>query len=85
MPTYDYKCKECNENFEVLCKIAEMSLPRECKHCGSLNTERFIGGAPGLGDSFAMGLVKPGDGWKEVLQKIDSTPGSVLKDNSRFL
>lgn len=86
MPTYDYKCKDCNETFEVLCKIADMSLPRECKHCGSLNTERFLGGAPGLGDSVSLGMIKPPDGFRDVLKNIhDRTPGSTLKDNSRYL
>lgn len=85
MPTYDYRCKECGNTFEVVCKIAEMDLPRTCNSCESDNTERFIGGAPLFGDPFRLGVKKLPDGFKEVLKKIDKTPGSRLKETSSFL
>lgn len=86
MPTYDFRCKDCGETFEVLCKISEMDDPRPCKHCGSDNTEKFIGGAPGLGDSASLGLVKPPAGFRDVLKNIaERNPHSTLKETSRYL
>lgn len=85
MPTYDYKCKDCESEFEVVCKISEMNDVKVCPECTSENTERFIGGAPSFGDPFRLGLKKVPDGFKEVLKKIDKSPGSRLKETSSFL
>lgn len=86
MPTYDYKCKDCETEFTKICKIAEMNEPKECPSCSSTNSEKFISEAPSIGDPIRLGVRKPDGGWKEVLQKIDQkTAGSKLKDNSKFL
>jgi putative FmdB family regulatory protein len=85
MPTYDYRCKDCTNEFEVVCKIAEMDLQRQCPECNSMETERFIGGAPAFGDPFRLGVKKLPSGFREVLKKIDKTPGSRLKETSSFL
>lgn len=85
MPTYDYRCKECAHEYEVVCKISEMNDPRPCPECESTETERFIGGAPSFGDAFRLGLKKVPEGFKDVLRKIDKTPGSRLKETSSFL
>ncbi len=86
MPTYDYKCKSCDELFEKNVKIAQMNDPQECPYCGESDSEKFIGGAPALGDPVRLGVRRIDNGFKETLQRIDSlTPGSTLKDNSRYL
>lgn len=85
MPTYDYRCKECDHVYDVVCKISEMNDIRECPECESTNTERFIGGAPLFGDAFRIGAKVLPAGFKEVLQRIDKTPGSRLKETSSFL
>lgn len=86
MPTYDYKCKSCDELFEKNVKIAQMNEPQECPYCGVSDSEKFIGGAPALGDPVRLGIRRIDNGFKETLQRIDSlTPGSTLKDNSRYL
>lgn len=86
MPTYDYKCMKCDDLFEKNVKIAQMNDPQECPSCGAFDSEKFIGGAPALGDPVRLGIRRIDNGFKETLQRIDSlTPGSTLKDNSRYL
>ena len=87
MPTYDYRCKSCELIFEKLTSISKGHDPQECPQCKSMDSERFYGvGAPSLGDPVRLGIRRPDGGFKEVLQRIhERTPGSVLKDNSRYL
>lgn len=86
MPMYDYQCKGCDELYERNVKIAEMNNPQECPYCGSTDSEKFIGGAPALGDSISLGRIKPSDGFRDVLRQIhEKTPGSILKDNNRYI
>lgn len=40
MPLYEYKCKECNESFEVLQKINSRPLEK-CIHCSG-SVEKLI-------------------------------------------
>ena len=43
MPTYEYKCDECNESFETFQKMTD-DLLKHCKRCGSENIRRVIYG-----------------------------------------
>lgn len=86
MPLYDYACKECDETFEKTVKIAQMNEKQECPYCGSMDTEKFIGGAPALGDPVRLGIRKPDGLWRDTLKTIhEKNPGSVLKDNSSYI
>lgn len=40
MPTYDYKCKKCNNTFEIFHKMSE-SPKIKCPKCGSI-AERIL-------------------------------------------
>jgi putative FmdB family regulatory protein len=42
MPTYDYKCRECGEVFEVFRHFSELDKEVKCPNCGSLKTERIF-------------------------------------------
>ena len=42
MPTYEYKCKECDSTFSLLQPIWARRKGAKCPDCGSLNTERLI-------------------------------------------
>lgn len=46
MPTYDYKCQNCEEVFEIFQKITEPPL-RECPVCGE-TLQRLISGGAGI-------------------------------------
>lgn len=85
MPMYDYACQACEEVFEKNVKIAEGHNPQECPYCGSMDTQKFIGGAPLLGDASRLDTTrKKCSGWKSVLQKINSVPGSRLRETSSY-
>jgi putative FmdB family regulatory protein len=44
MPTYQYRCKDCNRRFEVFMSYSEYGTrPVSCTHCTSKNVERRIG------------------------------------------
>lgn len=86
MPTYEYRCKDCETEFTSMRKISERAEPIECPNCKSMNSEQFIGTAPTLADPVRIGVKKPDDGFKDVLRKIhEKTPGSKLKENSRYI
>ena len=84
MPTYSYRCK-CGNEFDVLCKIAEMDDPKPCSACGGTTNERFLSAAPSMGDSVRLGIRRPDAGFREVLSRIhEKTPGSTLNQNANF-
>lgn len=82
MPLYNYQCKHCSHEFEKVLKIADMHLPSSepCPKCGvEGQVIKTISGAPNLGDPVRLGLRKPDQGFKEVMQKIHANnPGSNL-------
>jgi putative FmdB family regulatory protein len=85
MPIYDYKCKSCDHEFEKNVKMAQYQDPQECPKCNTL-ADRFVNGAPSLGDPIRLGLQKPSEGFRDVLRSIhERTPGSQLKNNSSYI
>lgn len=42
MPTYEYKCKDCDSTFAVLQPIWARRKGSKCPGCGGVNTERLI-------------------------------------------
>lgn len=47
MPTYEYKCRSCEHQFEVIQSIKDDALS-ECPECGKDEAERQISGGGGL-------------------------------------
>lgn len=79
MPTYEFRNKETGEVTEKIMKMAE----REQFLNDNPHLEQTMTSAPAMGDSVRLGLRKPDNGFKEVLQKIHSrAPGSQIKQNS---
>ncbi len=82
MPIYTVRNNLTGEVKDVTMKIAA----RDQYLLDNPDCEFIITQAPSIGDSVRLGIKRPDGAWKEVLQKIDSrTPGSTLKDNSRYL
>jgi len=42
MPTYDHKCKECGNVFEISHPFSELDRQVNCPDCGSEKTERWV-------------------------------------------
>jgi putative FmdB family regulatory protein len=42
MPTYDYRCKSCEHEFELFQKMSD-GVKRKCPECGKNTLERLIG------------------------------------------
>ena len=47
MPTYDYRCKACDHEFEEFQSMSAKPL-RKCPECGKLKLERLIGTGAGV-------------------------------------
>ena len=42
MPTYDYRCKECGHEFELVEHMSEHQEPHKCPKCGSDKVEAVL-------------------------------------------
>lgn len=65
MPTYDFRHRETGEIIEKLMKISE----RDDFLRDNPQYESVILGAPSIGDPVRLGIRKPDQGFREVLQK----------------
>ena len=65
MPKYDFRHKESGEIIELTMRISE----KEEWLKANPQYESVILGAPSLGDPLRLGLRKPDQGFREVLQK----------------
>ncbi|MDA3940255.1 MAG: zinc ribbon domain-containing protein [Spirochaetia bacterium] len=72
MPTYDYKCEQCERTFEYFQSMSDDSLTvcQECK--GPL--KRLIGGG--------LGIIFKGSGFYVTDNKSKNSNSSAAKDNS---
>ena len=89
MPTYEYRCqdKECNHYFEAFRTISGRKEPEDqpCPLCNRLQVKQVIETPPTRGDGVRLGLIRPSDGFREVLHKIhEKVPGSTIKDTARY-
>lgn len=73
MPVYDRKCADCDELFEVSCKISEKYDVHECPYCGGTTGDWMIS-APKLSLASSLGTTTDKrSGFHEVVQKIAKT------------
>ena len=42
MPIFEYKCRKCRENFEVLFRSRDEKMSVACPKCGSITVERLM-------------------------------------------
>jgi putative FmdB family regulatory protein len=59
MPTYTYKCSECNHQFDIKQRITDEKLIH-CPECQEDTLERVIGANP---------VIFKGDGWADNYAK----------------
>jgi len=71
MPSYSFKCNDCNEVFDVFCSMAQRT-EQECPSCHSKNYETHHRGGNALIDPVRLGVRSIDGGFREVLSKIAS-------------
>jgi hypothetical protein len=82
MPLYDFRHTETGEIFEKFMSIAS----REEYLKENPHIEGVISGSNALIDPVRLGIRRPDQGFKEVLQRIhEKTAGSILNKTSRDL
>lgn len=80
MPSYDFKCLQCETTFPVLCSISSRTEPKECPNCKCMETQQVILGAPSMGDSVRLGLQKPSQEFRQLMKSIkDRNPGAQFE------
>lgn len=80
MPTYSFKCNECEHEFDVLCRISERD-NQSCPECQAQNYEHHFTQPVATGDPVRLGVRSVDGGFKEVLSRIGAAnPRSNLKD-----
>jgi len=42
MPIYEYKCKKCDENFELFVRVSSQQDKPACPECGSSKVKKAI-------------------------------------------
>jgi len=81
MPFYQYRCQQCNTEFEKRLPITDHSLPTKdpCPNCNTYNIEQYVS-AVNIGDPVRLGIHKADSAFRrEVLGKIKKgNPGSYV-------
>jgi len=69
MPSYSFKCSNCDHIFDVVCSIKDRA-EQECPQCKSKNYETHHQGGNALIDPVRLGIKTIDGGFREVLSKI---------------
>ena len=80
MPTYQYKCNECENEFEEIHRIADREVPVDklCGICGRGKIQ-LIPQIPSMISMRGSWRQHTSDGWKDRLKEIKrNNPGSTL-------
>ncbi len=85
MPTYDYRCKKCNHEFEAFQSMSDDPL-KVCPKCKKRSLQRLIGAGAGLifkGSGFYITDYKRGSSSSSSTSKpAKSTSGSEKSSSS---
>ncbi len=73
MPTYDYKCENCDHSFEYFQAMKDEPLTR-CPDCGQDSLRRLIGGG--------MGIIFKGSGFYVNDAKKSASTSAPLKNKT---
>lgn len=80
MPLYQYRCEECNHEFEMFRRMSEYKLACEepCPECSAMSVVQVINTHFELMAPDQVGRVKPTASWREHLRNIKKrNPGSA--------
>jgi len=71
MPSYSFKCSNCETIFDIHCSISQR-IEQECPECKSKSYETYHRGGNALIDPVRLGIKTIDGGFREVLSKIAS-------------
>lgn len=84
MPTYGFKCKSCETEFDRFLKIAEMDNPlsEPCPNCNKVEVARVVsGGTYAFMTPEALGRIKAPADFRNYMSAVKkANPGCSLKD-----
>jgi putative FmdB family regulatory protein len=83
MPTYEYRCKNCDYQFEKMQGITAKAL-RKCPKCGKSSLKRLIGTGAGIifkGSGFYETDYRS-EGYKNAAKSESSTKSSEKKETT---
>ena len=81
---YEYECTNCDNIFDIMCKMSEYQTPRQCPKCGTISV-RFYGNQNMMAIPHErIGRAKVPDGFKDVLRIIrdKAIGGENMKSNA---
>jgi putative FmdB family regulatory protein len=84
MPTYDYKCDACGNQFERFQSVTAAPI-RKCPSCGKNKVRRLIGPGAGLifkGSGFYITDYRS-EGYKDAAKKGEAKPDSSNTSESK--
>jgi len=73
LPSYDYKCKSCQHEFEKIMMMSEMDFPlnEPCPECGNTgDIVKTFKGSPSFQDPASIGIRKPDGEFRNLLSSI---------------
>jgi len=73
VPTYEYRCNSCEEDFEKLLPMSRYDEPQDCPHCGEGPAAKKVSGG--------IGFILRGDGWAGKNNRI---AGQMRNKNRRL-
>lgn len=89
MPTYTYKCSECEYEKDRIMKLSEYDVPcnEPCPECGAEKSIFRKVHVPHHGDVHRMKMHKVDPDWRDVLRNMDKKvgAGSTLKNSSTLV
>lgn len=68
MPTYLFKNNDTEEEFEIVMRISELDEYKK----NNPHLQQLVNGSPGLSDPARLGLVKPAQGFRDLLKHMKS-------------
>ncbi len=73
MPTYEYVCPACENDFELFLKMSQSEEPQACPKCGEAPAKKRV--------SLSAGFILSGDGWAGKNIRIQ---GQMAEKNKRL-
>lgn len=75
MPTYEYQCTACENEFDVVLRMADYDLPQNCPECKEGPAKKLI--------SKGVGLIFSGDNWVSKNNRVEGQMAQKNKNQAK--